>query len=252
MTSEVPGPQMLPCPVLLWKVAHDWSWHFKCEVGPLPPLQSITNDTISTLNEDSRPSALCHRHSCLLRIRFFAYDDFTFCASRAEHPGCLPRPVKVRVYFHFKQLLYTQSTRNRRLPSGRAAMSTFSFVRFSLISIFAWFQFVMANPVLRVRDVYKPLYRCLSSYVLNFRMPVRWVPLPLGGKVCIQSLPFDFLISDCLIQKVVLALLFSLDGSTEEFLDHNVPTVLSALATWGTGIYPLHAFSHFNPLSWNF
>ena len=128
-------------------------------------------------------------------------------------------------------------------------MSTFSFVRFSLISIFAWLQFVMENPI---RDVYKPLYRCLSSYVLNFRTPVRWVPLPLGGKVCIQSLLFDFLISDCLIQKVVLALLFSLDGSTEEFLDHNVPTVLSALARRGTGIYPRHAFPHFNPLSWNF
>ena len=131
-------------------------------------------------------------------------------------------------------------------------MSTFSFVRFSLISIFAWLQFVMANPVLRVRDVYKPLYGCLSSYVLNSGTLVRWVPLPLGGKVCIQSLPFEFLISDCLIQMFVLALLFSLDGSTEEFLDHNVPTVFSEPATWGTGIYPGHAFPHFNPSFWNF
>ena len=106
----------------------------------------------------------------------------------------------------------------------------------------------MANPNLRVRDVYKPLYRCLSSYVLNSGTPVSWVPLPLGGKVSIQSLPFDFLIGDCLIQKFVLALLFfSLDGSTEEFLDHNVPTVFSAPATWGTGIHPHHAFPHFIP-----
>ncbi|EDR05985.1 uncharacterized protein LACBIDRAFT_294729 [Laccaria bicolor S238N-H82] len=40
VTSEVSGPQNFPCPVLLWKVAYDW--HFKLEVDPLPPLQSIT------------------------------------------------------------------------------------------------------------------------------------------------------------------------------------------------------------------
>jgi hypothetical protein len=129
-------------------------------------------------------------------------------------------------------------------------MSTLSFFRFPLISIFAWLQFAMAYPVLRVRDFHRPLYRCLS-YVLNFRTPVRWVPLPIA-KVCIHFLPSDFLISDRLIGKFVLAHLFSLDGSIEEFLGHNVPNVFSALATWGIGIYPRHAFPHFNPSLWNF
>ncbi|EDR05986.1 uncharacterized protein LACBIDRAFT_329188 [Laccaria bicolor S238N-H82] len=151
-------------------------------------------------------------------------------------------------------------------------MSTLSFVRFSLISIFAWLQFVVAHPVLRDvgslgpfanrgegkytldLDVYhrqvKPIFikrfqGAFSDFTSkcgtnpDFEIDRKGIvnPNAVKGKDLCTKKRFSLDLGDVVLAHQLISDNED-DNSAVDFSGPAVQNLLEVLATWGTGIYP--------------